>query len=209
MKMIRREDGKPFWLAARCASLCVALLVSTGTALAQTFSASITGRVTDPTGATVVGAGVKLINMDTQDVRESTTGANGSYDFENLLPGTYQLVTTSPGFKDFTQKGLILRANTAAHVDSAMVLGSASDQVVVNTDTVLVDSETPNNSITMDQVLIEGLPNSTRNPLNFVFDLAGTTEAQGGLTSRSQTFDQTASAFGINGGSLWRVRNPD
>jgi len=200
MMMIHNKDRKSLWLAARCASLCVALLLLAGAALAQTFSASITGLVTDPTGATIVGAHVKLTNMDTQDVRRSTTGANGSYDFQNLLPGTYQLETTAPGFKDFAQKGLILRANTAAHVNSALVLGSAQDQVVVNTDTVLVDSETPNNFITMDQVLIEGLPNSTRNPLNFVFDLAGTTEAQGGLTSRSQTFDQTASAFGINGG---------
>ena len=120
--------------------------------------------------------------------------------FENLLPGTYQLSASAPGFQSTLKTGLALRANTAASVDMQLKIGGAQEQVVVSADTVLVDTETPNNSITMDQVLIEGLPNSTRNPLNFVFDLAGTTEAQGGLTSRSQTFDQTASAFGINGG---------
>ena len=166
----------------------------------QTFSASITGTVTDPSGAAVSSAKVRLTNMDTKDIREKVTGSSGTYDFQNLLPGTYQLSAAATGFKDFLQNGLILRANTAASVNSPLELGSASEQVIVSTDTVLVDTETPNNSITMDQVLIEGLPNSTRNPLNFVFDLAGTTEAQGGLTSRSQTFDQTASAFGINGG---------
>ena len=190
------------WSGMQTARLLLALLLPLYAVQGkgQTFSASITGLATDPSGATIAGADVILTNVETKDAREAHTGANGSYDFQNLLPGTYSLATRATGFKDFTQTGLILRANTAAHLNSAMVLGSATDQVVVNTDTVLVDSETPNNSITMDQILIEGLPNSTRNPLNFVFDLAGTTEAQGGLTSRSQSFDQTASAFGINGG---------
>ncbi len=52
----------------------------------------------------------------------------------------------------------------------------------------------------MDEALIQSLPNSTLNPLNFVYDLAGTTEAQGGMTSRSQSYDQYGSTFGINGG---------
>ena len=169
-------------------------------AFSQTFSASITGVVTDPSGAVVAGAKVQLTNADTKDLREKTTTANGSYDFQNLLPGTYQLSASAPGFKNFIQTGLILRANTAANVNSMLQIGGGQEQVVVSADTVLVDTETPNNSITMDQVLIANLPNSTRNPLNFVFDLAGTTEAQGGLTSRSTSFDQNASTFGINGG---------
>ena len=180
--------------------LFVAASYASQPAFSQTFSASITGVVTDASGAVVGGATVRLTNQDTKDRREKTTSASGSYDFQNLLPGTYQLAASAPGFREFIQTGLILRANTAASVNSMLQVGGAQDQVIVSADTVLVDTETPNNSVTMDQVLIQGLPNSTRNPLNFVFDLAGTTEAQGGLTSRSQTFDQNASAFGINGG---------
>ena len=167
---------------------------------AQTFSASITGTVTDKTGAVISGAIVKLTNADTKDERQKITGPSGAYDFQNLLPGNYQLDASAPGFQSVLKTGLVLRANTAASVDMQLMVGGAQQQVVVSANTVLVDTETPNNSITMDQVLIESLPNSTRNPLNFVFDLAGTTQAQGGLTSRSQTFDQQASAFGINGG---------
>ncbi len=186
----------------RLAGLFLMLLLTLAghPALAQTFSASITGTVSDPSGAVVGGATIKLTNVETKDLRVKVTTDRGAYDFQNLLPGTYQLAASAPGFKEAVKTGLALRANIAANVDMQLQIGDAQDQVVVSANTVLVDTETPNNSITMDQVLIEGLPNSTRNPLNFVFDLAGTTEAQGGLTSRSQTFDQTASAFGINGG---------
>src|SRR6201996_4669135 len=147
---------------------------------AQTFSASITGTVTDKTGALISGAVVKLTNADTKDERQKITGPSGAYDFQNLLPGNYQLDASAPGFQDVLKTGLVLRANTAASVDMQLMVGGAQQQVVVSANTVLVDTETPNNSITMDQVLIENLPNSTRNPLNFVFDLAGTTQAQGG-----------------------------
>ncbi len=182
--------------------LLLLLLLSwtTRNASSQTFSASVTGTVMDPTGAAVPGAKVSITNMDTKDVRVKVTGEHGSYDFQNLLPGTYQLSVTAATFRDYLKTGLILRANIAASVDANLAVGSAQEQVVVSANTVLVDTETPNNSVTMDQALIQGLPNNTRNPLNFVYDLAGTTEAQGGLTSRSQTFDQEASTFGINGG---------
>jgi hypothetical protein len=169
-------------------------------AFGQTFSASITGTVTDPSGAVIPGARVQLTKVSTKDSRTAVTSGRGAYNFQNLLPGTYEIRASAQGFKEYVKTGLILRANTAASVDTQLQTGNAQQEVIVSANTVLVDTETPNNSITMDQVLIQGLPNNTRNPLNFVFDLAGTTEAQGGMTSRSQTFDQNASAFGVNGG---------
>ncbi|MCL2659017.1 MAG: carboxypeptidase-like regulatory domain-containing protein, partial [Acidobacteriaceae bacterium] len=176
------------------------LVLFAGAAFAQTFTASIVGTVTDPTGAAVAGAKVQLKNVDTQDLRDGMSGASGAYSFQNLLPGNYAITATATGFKNYTRSGLVLRANVSATVDLSMQLGSVQEQVVVSTSTVLVDTESPNNSVTIDSILMANLPNSTRNPLNFVFNLAGTTEAQGGMTSRSQTFDQNASAFGINGG---------
>jgi hypothetical protein len=69
----------------------------------------------------------------------------------------------------------------------------------VTAEAVLLDTQSATNLVTLDSHLIESLPNSYR-PLNFVFALAGTTEAQSGMTSRSNSFDQNASMFGINGG---------
>lgn len=166
----------------------------------QTFSASISGVVTDPSGAVVANAQVHLKNTGTNDTREAVSQSNGAYNFDNLLPGTYEIRVEAPGFKAYVQSNMILRANTAASVNVALQVGSTQQQVSVSSEAVLIDTQSANNSVTMDNHLIEALPNSYRNPLNFVFALAGTTDAQSGLTSRSVSFDQYGSAFGLNGG---------
>lgn len=169
-------------------------------AAAQTFSASISGTVTDPSGAVVPGAKLQLRNTATLDIRESTSASDGSYSFTNLLPGTYEITATVAGFRDYIRTGMILSASTAAAVDIPLEVGTTAQRVVVSAGTVLVDTESATNSVTLDQALLQSLPNNTLQPLNFVFDLAGTTEGQGGMTSRSGFLDQNTSMFGINGG---------
>jgi hypothetical protein len=180
--------------------LIVALFSLSGLCFAQTFSASISGAVNDPTGAVVSGAKVQLKNVNTDDTRDFTTDSDGLYRFDNLLPGTYEITAQAPGFSTYSQTNMILRANTSASVIIPLQIGANQQKVEVTGEAVLLDTQSANNSVTMDSHLIEGLPNNTRSPLNFVFALAGTTEAQGGLTTRSGTFDQNASMFGMNGG---------
>src|SRR3954471_8077996 len=167
---------------------------------AQTFSSSIAGVVTDPSGSVVPGAKVHLRNMGTNDVRDTTTTPAGTYKFDNLLPGTYEIRAEASGFKTYVQSNMILRASTAATVNVPFTVGGAEQSVQVTSEAVLLDTESATNLVTMDSHLIEALPNSYRNPLNFVFALAGTTEGQAGLTTRSGSFDQNGSMFGLNGG---------
>ena len=181
-------------------SLAITILV-VRPSLAQTFSASIAGTVTDPSGAMVAGAKLQLENSDTKDTRVQTSSKDGSYSFTNLLPGTYKLSVSAAGFKDYAQTDMALRANIAAIVNVALQLGRTSEQVVVDASgAALLDTASANNPTTIDEELLQSLPNNTLQPLNFVFALAGTTEAQGGMTTRSGFLDQNASMFGINGG---------
>lgn len=169
-------------------------------AAAQTFTSSISGTVTDPSGAVVPGVQLQLQNVNTKDVRVATTDAKGFYTFPNLLPGTYEVSATGTGFQKYIKSGMVLPAATAATVDVALQVGTAQQQVVVTGSTVLMNTENATNSVTMDSQLLAALPQNSLEPLNFVFDLAGTTPAQGGMTSRSTSFDQNSSTFGINGG---------
>ncbi len=169
-------------------------------ALGQSFTSSITGTVTDPSGAAVNAAQVHLTNMGTNDVREVATQSAGTYQFNNLGPGTYQVSVTASGFKTYVKSNLILEAQIATTINIPLEVGSTQQTVDVQGSTVLVDTQTANTSITLDRQLIEALPNSTRNPLNFVFAIAGTTEAPGGQTQKSGSLDQMSSNFGINGG---------
>jgi Carboxypeptidase regulatory-like domain/TonB dependent receptor-like, beta-barrel len=186
-------------------SLLLALLVCVmawmvPSCFAQTFSASIAGTVMDPSGGAVQGAKLQLLNMSTHDSREAVSNPTGLYKFDNLLPGTYQLTADASGFKTYVQSNMVLPANTAATVNIPLVVGGAEEKVQVTGEAVLLDTESANNTTTLDSQLIQALPNSYRNPLNFVFALAGTTEGQAGLTTRSGTLDQNGSMFGLNGG---------
>ncbi len=195
IRVCRSVDGK------RSLVLCLFLaLMFCPIGFSQTFSASIAGIVTDPTGAVTSGAKVELTNTNTHDVRDYATTNDGTYKFDNLSPGTYQITVDAPGFKSYTRSNMLLRAETSAIVDVSLEVGNTQQKVEVTGEAVLVDTQSANNSVTMDSQLIEALPNNTRSPLNFVFSLAGTTEGQGNMTSRSQTFDQNFSMFGLNGG---------
>jgi len=193
---VRFRPNHLFWL---CILFGVFAALVEGS-LAQTFSASIAGAVTDPSGSVVPGANIRLRNMNTSDTRDATSNAAGSYKFDNLLPGTYEITAGAPGFQTVRHSNMILLANTAATVNLPLAIGGTEQRVEVTGESVLVDTESANNSVTLSAHLLESLPNSYRNPLNFVFALAGTTEAQSGLTSKSTSFDQNGSAFGLNGG---------
>lgn len=203
--MQSNHAGTKFLMSLPTRALWGALLLffavlATRPAAAQTFSGSITGTVTDPTGAVVVGAKLQLQNMNTKDTRLETADQNGAYHFTNLLPGTYQISATAAGFKDYLQTGMTLNANTSAIVDVHLEVGNAQEKVEVSASgAVLLDTASANNSVTIPSRLIQNLPNNALQPLNFVYALAGTTESAG-MTSRSSNQTQMFSTFGINGG---------
>lgn len=95
--------------------LAFALLIC-GVSPGQTFTSSMTGVITDPTGAIVANASVELRNMGTNDTRAFTSGNDGSYQFNNLQPGTYQITVSAPGFKTFVQSNLTLQAQISSRI---------------------------------------------------------------------------------------------
>lgn len=188
------------FLAPRILVALALTLVSTPLVFAQAFTSSITGFVRDPSGSAVENATVEVKSASTNDVHVDRSHANGAYEVSNLLPGTYEVTVTAPGFKKFVKTGLVLQAQTAARVDASIEVGDTQQTVEVTGDAVLVDTESANNSVTLDSKMIEALPNNSRNPLNFVFAVAGTTQAPGGQTQTNGTLDQMSSNFGLNGG---------
>lgn len=181
--------------------MLLAVLIS-HPALAQTFAGSIAGTVTDATGAVVAGAQLQLENTVINDVRAQTSTEHGGYLFTNLLPGTYKISVTAGGFKAFVRSEMILPASTAAVVNIQLEVGGTQETVTVSAGrAVLVDTASASTSITIDSQMLQSLPNNTLQPLNFVFNLAGTTESVANyMSTRSGTVDQNTSTFGLNGG---------
>ena len=101
----------PVRLCFRLISLVITLgLVPS--VFAQISTATLTGRVTDSTGAVVAGAQITVTSAETQFRSVAQTNSEGLYRVQSLLPGTYQVSCESSGFKRSVQLGITLRVGS-------------------------------------------------------------------------------------------------
>jgi hypothetical protein len=128
-------------LALRYAVIMFLLLLSPAILRAQMMNASLSGVVTDPTGAVIPNATAQLTAVGTGAVVTFTTGPDGSYTFPNLLPGIYVLKVTAKGFRDFEQSGIKLTLNEVGHVDVKLELGAAIQTVEVTANASALNFE--------------------------------------------------------------------
>jgi hypothetical protein len=111
--------------------LCALVLPAALIAQVET-STSIRGLVTDPTGAAVPGASVVVRNTETNEERIAGTDATGFYAFPSLIPGTYDVTVSHPGFKRGVVAKRVAEASQSAQVDFALQIGETSDSVTVS-----------------------------------------------------------------------------
>jgi hypothetical protein len=131
----------------------LAFLAVLPVAVAQT-TGSIQGTVTDPSGAPVPEASVKITQRQTGVVISSKTNATGYYLAENLDPGSYDISVNRAGFKTYQVQNIILDIATQVRRDVTLTIGNLSDSVTVQADAVEVQtsSGTVETVITRDQI---------------------------------------------------------
>ena len=98
-------------------------------ALAQTTTGTITGTLTDPSGAIVTGTKVSVVNEAEGSTRELITNNAGVFTAPNLTVGTYRVLVSAPGFANFETGNLILSANQVLNVDAHLSVASAGTSV--------------------------------------------------------------------------------
>jgi hypothetical protein len=108
---------------------------------AQDINATLSGSVTDPGGAVIPGATLKLTNSETGFQSTFVSDAAGEYTFRNLTPGKYDLNVMAAGFKSFDRKGIELAVNQAARVPVQLAIGKADETVTVIGDASLINYE--------------------------------------------------------------------
>ena len=119
--------------------LVAALLAAGATARAQSTFGSITGTVTDASGAVVPGATVTVTNRRTQTERSTVSDADGSYLVTNLDAGAYDVRVTLTGFTDAVQQANLLARQTA-RIDSRLSVAGTTEQVRVSAQTIIETS---------------------------------------------------------------------
>ncbi|HKE26636.1 MAG TPA: carboxypeptidase-like regulatory domain-containing protein [Bryobacteraceae bacterium] len=116
---------------SRLAALCAvfACLLS-----AQEFRSTLTGRVTDPSGAVVAGARVAAIEQATNTRYDTVSNSDGFYTFPLLLQGTYRLTAEVKGFKKYLQTGIVIGTDVRVAQNIVLSVGDTSDSVTITAD---------------------------------------------------------------------------
>src|SRR3954467_2214292 len=102
------------------------LAVFGGLAAAQTPSATVVGRVVDPTSAVVHGATVRVRNVATNEVRTAQTQVDGNYTVAALPAGIYDVTFEKEGFKQLRQQDLELQIGQTARIDGMLQVGASA-----------------------------------------------------------------------------------
>jgi hypothetical protein len=127
-------------------------------AAGQSTSGSITGTVTDASGAVVASADVMVINQDTGVSQHMQGGTDGIYHAVDLVPGTYTLQVGAKGFSLLERKGIVLDANRVVNVDVKLTVGAASTKVEVSAVAPVINTESGSSNYVMTAELVEDTP---------------------------------------------------
>jgi len=170
-----------------------------GSASAQTStSATIFGRVSDPSHALIADAEVNLRNDETGIAREQMTNSNGQYTFADVAPGGYTITVTRPGFQTATVAGLQLSVNKSYTVDVPLKIGAIETVVEVSTE---VRQELQTMDATVGNVIggktLLRLPTLTRDASELLSLQPGSTPSP----------NSGSDPFGIGGGTVSGARN--
>jgi len=165
-------------------SLCLAL-VFPNLLMAQGSQGSITGRVTDSSGAALLSAKVILTNTATAQEKLATTNEDGYYSFQALQPSTYVIRVSMTGFKTAVTTGLVLDVNQILTNDLKMQVGSVDTNVEVEASAPLIQLETSATGQVINSQQIVEMPLNGRNFLNLALLVPGATENPGAQSNFS------------------------
>ena len=124
-----RKSSNLVVLAAWVLSFC--LVIQPLPAPAQVLYGSIAGTLTDPSGAALPNTHVTVTNPLTGLKREVDGSALGQYTVPNLPDGTYAIVITASGFREFKQTGVVVHAGLITRADATLRVGPTAEQVTV------------------------------------------------------------------------------
>ncbi|HEV7966083.1 MAG TPA: TonB-dependent receptor [Candidatus Acidoferrales bacterium] len=190
---------------------------------------SISGTITDQTGAVIPDTTVTALNLDTTVLQTTKTNANGFYNFTALPVGRYEIEILREGFEPYKRTGLVIDVNSQLRADVSLSMGGQKEEVVVSDNAVHVETENTQvgevvSGDVMTGVALNGrsftdlmslqpgiVPMSTQTPDSVV--MAGASVAiapSGGLNPGNQSISgqrEDANGFLVNGGDVKELMN--
>lgn len=147
---------------------CILLLCLTATLAGQSNVASITGVVSDSTGAVVPGAAISITNTETGIVSETVSNQSGVYLVPSLIIGQYQVSVKATGFKSQTVQNIALSIGQRLRLDLTLAVGDIAEAIEVTAQAAPLQQETAEVSDTITTQEVINMPLSGRNPYNIL-----------------------------------------
>jgi hypothetical protein len=183
----------------KCLGIFAAFVLLASYCSAQTISGSLSGRVTDRTGAVVVNATVTVTEtaQNIPVVRKSSS--DGNFTVAGLMPGNYSIVVEAAGFKKLTRPGISLDANDKLAIgDLILEVGAVTDSIEVSAQTVVLQTESVERSATINGNQIQNIETNGRNPLDMA-KLAPGVSFTNGTSYAVGSSGTGANTFTVNG----------
>jgi len=163
---------------------------------AQTATGEVNGTVSDPNGAAVAGAAVKLINQATKTEKETSSNQSGYFTFVNLSPATYTLLVEIRGFKKTVTNPFALGVSETVTQNVSLSVGEMSEVVEVTAGSELVQSSSSELGTVINQRTVEDLPLNGRNFTQLLTLTPGATPVS---TSQNRSIGGVEGNVGIPG----------
>jgi Carboxypeptidase regulatory-like domain len=156
----------------------------------------ITGTIQDTTGSAIPKAEVKAFQTETGFTRSAVTEGDGSYVLSSLPIGPYRLEVSAAGFKTYVENGIVLQVNLNPTVNAKLEVGSVSQQVVVQENATMAETQTSAVSQVINSQSVVDLPLNGRQPTQLVLLSGAATTINGFVGSKNYPSSVTISIAG-------------
>lgn len=186
-------NRKTTWLAA------LLFLVSATSLSAQEVRASLSGIISDPSGAPIPAAKITVTNKAKNTAIVSESNDSGFYSTPLLEPSAYTVAVEKDGFKRVVRDNVVLQSLDKARLDLQLQVGAVSESITVDATISQLQTETANRDTALNNQLIANLPTQGRNPFQIAWAAPGVFKAGGWRYLRSFDIGGTT-GFSVNGG---------
>jgi len=177
-------------------SVVVFIVLAAAVLQAQTATGEVNGTISDPNGAAVPGAIVKLINQATKAESEATTNQNGYFTFVNLKPASYVLMVETKGFKKTLTNPFSLGVSETITQNVSLSVGEMSEVVEISAGSELVQSSSSELGSVINERAVQDLPLNGRNFTQLLTLTPGVTPVS---TSQNRSIGGVEGNVGIPG----------
>jgi len=192
-------------------TVCVVSLILSGLGWAQELAATLTGTVTDASGAVVANATVSVHNEDTgADVRTVATSGTGNFNITNLPAGRYTVTVKNGGFQTYVANDVILNVAEKHNLDVALKTGQTTERVEVTAENTPIQTTTAEESGTVTGEQVRELALSNRNFEQLVLLQPGVSNQLGDKPGFGLSSNTSISINGARtGANNWTVDGAD